>query len=95
MDYKAEYKVRDTLVDLSGPDSIVGRAIVLYEREDDFDHIERPATPWRDEIVRKGMGERIACCVVGLVEPEEEEPEPEPKEVPLKSRPHYRVSPYR
>ena len=92
VDYSAEYKVRDTLIDLSGPDSIVGRAIVLYEREDDFDHIERPATPWRDEIVRKGMGERIACCVVGLVEPEQEE---EPEKVPLKSKPVYRASPYR
>ena len=55
MDHEAEYKLRDPLVMLSGPDSIIGRSIVLYEREDDHDTIERPATKHREAIVKKGM----------------------------------------
>ena len=78
MDNEAEYKLRDPLVMLSGPDSIVGRAIVLYEREDDHDKIERPATKHREAIVKKGMGRRIACCVVGLAKGEDK-PKPAPK----------------
>ncbi len=81
MDYTAEYKNRDALVMLSGPDSIVGRSIVLYERKDDHDVIERPATQYRDAIVRKGMGRKIACCVVGLAEGDKK-PEPKPAAKP-------------
>ena len=75
MTYDAEYKIRDPLVKLAGPDSIVGRALVLYERKDDHDVIERRATKYRDAIVRKGMGMPIACCVVAL---DEDQPKSEP-----------------
>ena len=65
-DTEAEYKNRDLLVSLSGPNSVLGRAMVLYEREDDHDQVEHPATTKKDLRVREGMGERIACCVIGL-----------------------------
>ena len=41
-DTNAEYKNRDLLVNLSGPNSVIGRSMVLYEREDDFDQTEHP-----------------------------------------------------
>ena len=41
-DTGAEYKNRDLLVNLSGPNSVIGRSMVLYEREDDFDQTEHP-----------------------------------------------------
>jgi len=90
MDYTAEYKNRYSLIQLAGPDSIVGRSLVIYERKDDWDVVERRATPYRDAIRRKGMGNRIGCCVVALVEdqpksvpapePAAEEPAPEPSQ---------------
>ena len=36
-DTNAEYKNRDLLVNLSGPNSVIGRSMVLYEMEDDHD----------------------------------------------------------
>jgi len=36
-DSNAEYKNRDMLVNLSGPNSVIGRSMVVYEREDDHD----------------------------------------------------------
>ena len=63
---ESEYKQRDLLVSLSGPNSVLGRAMVLYEREDDHDQVEHPATTKKDLRAREGMGERIACCVIGL-----------------------------
>jgi len=83
----AEYKNRDPLVQLSGPLSVIGRAMVIYEREDDFEETEHPATRERDAIREEGMGRAIGCCVIGLAKFEkevrpsvelEEEPEPEP-----------------
>ena len=42
------YGARDALIALSGPDSIIGRAIVLYEGADDHDQIDRAPTEWRN-----------------------------------------------
>lgn len=75
----AEYKNRDLLVDLSGPNSIIGRSIVLYEREDDHDQVEHPPAKDREARFREGMGRRIACCVVALAKGESEEPKVEKK----------------
>ena len=55
---------------LSGPNSVIGRSMVLYEREDDFDKTEFPATESRPAIVREGKGRRVACCVIGLAKGE-------------------------
>ena len=65
-DNNAEYKNRDSLIELSGPNSIIGRSMVVYEREDDFDRTEHPPIPGREARYREGQGERIACCVIGL-----------------------------
>jgi len=73
-DTNAEYKNRDLLANLSGPNSIIGRSLVLYEREDDFDQTEHPETHDREGRFREGKGQRIACCVVGLAKGEVEKP---------------------
>lgn len=65
-----DYKNRDALVMLSGPNSVIGRSMVIYERKDDHDMTEHPATYERDARIRKGMGERVACCVIGLAKGE-------------------------
>ena len=68
-----EYKIRDTLASLTGPHSIIGRSMVIYEREDDFDQTEHPATKERpfnkdgsEERRREGKGKPIGCCVIGI-----------------------------
>ncbi len=66
------YKNRDALVMLSGPNSVIGRSMVIYERKDDHDMTEHPATYERDARIRQGMGERVACCVIGLAKGEKE-----------------------
>lgn len=80
----AEYRCRDGIVDLAGPVSVVGRSIVIYEREDDHHKGEHAATEGSEERVRVGMGKRIGCCVIGLERgegPPKPEPKPEPKPV--------------
>jgi Cu-Zn family superoxide dismutase len=69
-DLGAEYKVRDALVTLSGPNSVIGRSMVIYEREDDHDQTEHPGTKTREARYREGEGARIACCVIGLAKGE-------------------------
>jgi superoxide dismutase, Cu-Zn family len=69
-DATGNYKNRDALVMLSGPNSVIGRSMVIYERMDDHHITERPATYERELRVRKGMGERVACCVIGLAKGE-------------------------
>ena len=69
-DRNAEYKNRDGLVDLSGPLSVLGRSIVLYEREDDHDETEHAPRNDREGRKREGEGARIGCCVIGLAKGE-------------------------
>ena len=57
-DGTAVYQTRDLLVNLSGPNSVLGRSMVLYEGSDAY------------------IGERIACCVIGLAKGEKVRPEP-------------------
>ena len=82
-DTDAEYKNRDLLVNLSGPNSVIGRAMVIYEDEDDHDQTEHPPTHDREGRFREGMGQRIGCCVIGLAKGEKKKPEPVP-EKPIK-----------
>jgi len=64
-------------MDLDGPNNVIGRSMVLYEREDDFDRTEHPATKEREGRFRRGHGDPIACCVIGWARPViEEEPQP-------------------
>ena len=39
LDSRCEYRYRDQLVDLNGPYNIIGRSMVIYEREDDHHKI--------------------------------------------------------
>ncbi|KAG6460550.1 superoxide dismutase [Cu-Zn] [Manduca sexta] len=50
----------DTLISLNGPHSILGRAIVLHEKADDFGRSDHP-----DSKKTGNAGGRVACCVIG------------------------------
>ena len=81
-DENAEYKNRDRECSLWGPNSIMGRAMVLYEREDDHDEFEHPEHrdhegKIRDARFREGVGHPIACCVIGRTKKPVEEPKKE------------------
>jgi len=41
--------------------------MAIYEREDDHDQTEKPATEDRTLRAKEGKGEKIGCCVIGLV----------------------------
>ena len=77
-DTKAEYKNRDQLLTMWGVNSIIGRSFVAYEREDDFDQTEKPATADREGRFREGKGAPIGCCVIGLAAKVEEKVEHAP-----------------
>jgi len=51
----------DNLISLNGPNSIVGRAIVVHA---DFDDLGRGTFP--DSKTTGHAGARLACCVVGI-----------------------------
>merc|ERR1719305_1976943 len=55
---KANYLSRDLLVQLSSPNSVLGRAMVLYAGADSHDVAQGYG--------KQGMGEPIGCCVIGL-----------------------------
>jgi len=52
-------------VTLSGPNSVIGRSMVIYEREDDVYQTEHDPSYGRDGRYREGQGLPIACCVIG------------------------------
>ena len=55
---KAAIDIKDTLVQLHGPHSIIGRAVIVHADPDDFK--SQPAG---------NAGARIACGVVGIAKP--------------------------
>ena len=80
-DTDAEYKNRDAMLMLSGPNSVIGRSMVVYQNGDDVGMTEHPGIPGREERKRKGLGEPIACCVIGLAKGEK------PKATAIKPEP--------
>ena len=52
--------------------------MVIYEREDDFDQTEFPATNDRAGRYREGKGDMIACCTIGLAHKAEKKINPAP-----------------
>ena len=69
-----------------GPNNILGRSIVLYEREDDHDQREHPAKIGDDgrpveARTRTDVGMPIACCVIGRMDKQPEPKEKTPKKV--------------
>ena len=63
----ADYKQTDALADLYGPDSIVGRGLVLHRDPDDLGLGVGEAEA--GSKANGNAGPRIACCIIGLVAP--------------------------
>ena len=64
----ATVSVTDTQIPLSGPNSILGRAVVVHELEDDLgrgDHSE-PGTQGKTSKTTGNAGARQACGVIGM-----------------------------
>ncbi|KOB70586.1 Superoxide dismutase [Cu-Zn] [Operophtera brumata] len=52
----------DGKICLTGPNNILGRAVVLHEKEDDFGRTEHP-----DSRKTGNAGGRVACGVIGIL----------------------------
>jgi Cu/Zn superoxide dismutase len=64
--FTADFVSRDPIVMLSGPNSVIGRTIALYEGEDGTHLVELPATAVHPALEQEEPGEPVACCVIGL-----------------------------
>ena len=71
-DNTADFVSRDPVVMLSGPNSVIGRTIALYEGEDGSFLVELPATAVHPELEKEDPGEIVACCVIGLANPKKQ-----------------------
>lgn len=68
MDGIAKFEFNDRLLALSGPNSILGRAVVVHELADDMgrgDH-SQPGTQGKTSKTTGNAGGRIACGIIGL-----------------------------
>lgn len=54
--------ITDGLITLSGPNSIIGRGVVLHGREDDLGRTDHP-----DSKTTGNAGPRVSCGVIGIV----------------------------
>jgi superoxide dismutase, Cu-Zn family len=55
----AKYKRLDTMISLSGPNSIIGRSVIVHAKPDDFKTQNPPGN----------AGDRIGCGVIGIADP--------------------------
>ena len=56
---KAMYKRLDTMIALSGPNSIIGRSVIVHAKPDDFTTQQPPGN----------AGDRIGCGTIGIADP--------------------------
>ena len=57
----AKFNFQDSLIRLTGPTSIIGRSVVVHEKEDDLGRGNAP-----DSKKTGNAGGRVACGVIGL-----------------------------
>ena len=62
-DQKTHVNLRDHVIKLRGPTSILGRALVIYEKRDDLGRADT-----ENSKTTGNAGEMIACGVIALVE---------------------------
>jgi Cu-Zn family superoxide dismutase len=55
---KASFKMNDSMLSLSGPNSVIGRSVIVHAKPDDF-----KTQPSGDS------GDRIGCGVIGIADP--------------------------
>jgi Cu-Zn family superoxide dismutase len=65
----AQINITDTMISLTGPNSIIGRAFVVHSQEDD---LGKGNSTLSSET--GNAGDRWACGIVGIVSPEESWP---------------------
>lgn len=54
------FSLNDTKISLNGPNSIIGRAVVIHENEDDLGKKKN-----KDSLTTGNAGKRIACGIIG------------------------------
>ena len=65
---KVLFAYRDNLVRVQGPTSILGRSVVIHEREDDLGRYRYENTKrGQDSRTTGNAGARIACAVIGVM----------------------------
>ena len=60
----ASFDLKDPLIKLEGPQSVIGRAFVVHDKEDDLGRTNHP-----DSKTTGNAGARLACGVIGLSGP--------------------------